>query len=171
MNEIKTIIEMLGNQAEKMKNDGSWIIGSLSGIFSVAVPKWVMDPNWSVDHTILIGVLIILFILEFLVGRRLAKSSDVVRKTSGIGIDAAIRDFIILSICMIAYGFDHMLSLGSILFVIVTAAFIYHNLYSLLANIYVLGWDKHFPMWLFNYLQDEIEVKKEKYFPEKKDTK
>lgn len=171
MNEIKTIIEMLGNQAEKMKNDGSWIIGSLSGIFSVAVPKWVMDPNWSIDHTILICVLIAIFCAEWFVGSRLAHKSTSKKNTSEAGIDAAIRDAIIIALCVMAYGCDHMLNTGSVIFTILTAAFIYHNLYSLMANISVLGWAKWFPMWMFKWLQDEIEVKKEKYFPEKKDNK
>ncbi|WP_224784485.1 MULTISPECIES: hypothetical protein [Enterococcus] len=34
-----------------------------------------------------------------------------------------------------------------------------------MANIAVLGWEDKFPMWLIKWLEDEIEVKKEKYFP------
>ncbi|WP_261796659.1 hypothetical protein [Enterococcus durans] len=37
--------------------------------------------------------------------------------------------------------------------------------FGLMANIAVLGWEDKFPMWLIKWLEDEIEVKKEKYFP------
>ena len=77
----------------------------------------------------------------------------------------------VIGMCAAGYGFDFLFNTGSVIFVIITAAFIYHNFYSLVANIAVLGWEKHFPMWLLNWLDNEIAAKKEKYFPTKKEEK
>ena len=38
-----------------------------------------------------------------------------------------------------------------------------------MANIRVLGWGGWFPMWLLNWLDDEIKAKTKKYFPQKKE--
>ena len=105
--------------------------------------------------------------MEWLVGGRLAKLSPVKKNSSEVAIDSAIRDVIIIGMCAAGYGFDYLFNSGSFIYVIITAAFIYHNFYSLMANIAVLKWDKHFPMWLLNWLDNEIAAKKEKYFPGK----
>ena len=161
------VINLLKNQLSKMGNDGSWYVGAAAGAISFVIPEWVTKREWSLQHTVLLGILVLLFMLEWFVGGRLAKLSTVKFKTSEVAIDAAIRDFMIVIMCGIAYGFDFLIqSTGSFIFVIFTLAFIYHNLYSLLANVEVLGWGKHFPMWLMNWLDNEIKAKKEKYFPD-----
>lgn len=165
MNEILALFK---NQLVKMFSDGSWGIGAIGGGLSIAIPKWVTSDHLGIQHAILMGILLAVFIMEWTVGRRLATLSNVERKSSEVMIDSAIRDFLIIIICVIAYGFDYLLGTGSVIFTLFTVAFIYHNLYSLFANIVVLKWDKSFPMWLLNWLHDEIEAKKEKYFPEKK---
>ena len=159
------ISELLKNQLSKMAGDGSWIAGFVGSGLSLAIPKWVTAKELSLEHGVIIGILLLVFLMEWLVGGRLAKQSTVKQKGSAIMIDSAIRDFIILIICAAAYGFDYLLGTGAVIFCLFTFAFIYHNFYSLMANIAVLGWEQHFPIWLLKWLQDEIELKKEKYFP------
>lgn len=162
---MQEIIELLKHQLSKMTVDGSWVAGAVGGGLSLAVPKWVTAKELSTEHVIIIGILLLVFVMEWLVGGRLAKKSTAKQKRSTTMIDSAIRDFIILIICVAAYGFDYLLGTGAVIFCLFTFAFIYHNFYSLLANIAVLGWEDYFPIWLLKWLQDEIESKKEKYFP------
>ena len=162
---MQGIIELLKGQLSKMTGDGSWLFGAVGGGLSLAIPKWVTAKEFSIEHGVILGILLLVFVMEWLVGGRLAKKSTVKQKGSTTMIDSAIRDFIILIICVAAYGFDYLLGTGAVIFCLFTFAFIYHNFYSLMANIAVLGWEDHFPMWLLKWLQDEIELKKEKYFP------
>ncbi|WP_242327821.1 phage holin family protein [Enterococcus avium] len=166
---MKEVIELLKNQLDKMTTDGSIFAGVIGGGISLAIPEWITSKTIGVEHAVIIGVLLAVFVMEWLVGARLAKQSAVKSKRSTTMIDSAIRDFIILLICIVAYGFDYLLGTGAIIFCLFTFAFIYHNFYSLMANIAVLGWEDKFPMWLLRWLSDEIEAKKEKYFPTKKE--
>lgn len=162
-------MDMLKGQLEKMNIDGSWVFGAVSGGIAIVIPEWIYTPGWSDNHAILLGMLFGIIVLEWLVGSRLAKKSPVKQKTSEVAIDSLIRDILILGICAIGYGIDVLFSSGSFVFVTITAAFIWHNFYSLMANIKVLGWGKWFPMWLLNWLEDEIKAKTKKYFPNAKD--
>ncbi|MGL9969415.1 phage holin family protein [Enterococcus sp. DIV1420a] len=164
---MNNVLVMLLQQWTKMVTDKSWLIGAATGGISFAIPGWVTGKELRLEHVILLGILMTLFVIEWLVGGRLAKKSTQKRKNSTTMIDSAIRDFIILLCCFIAYGFDYLLGTGALIFTVFTGAFIYHNFYSLMANIVVLGWGDFFPMWLFKWLEDEIEAKKDKYFPEK----
>ncbi len=165
MNEIW---DLLKHQLTRMNGDGSWVVGAVGSGMSLTIPQWVTSKQLSIEHGIVIAILLVVFVMEWLVGGRLAKKSTTKKKGSTPMIDSAIRDFIILIICVAAYGFDYLLGTGAIIFCLFTFAFIYHNFYSLMANIAVLGWEDYFPMWLLKWLQDEIELKKEKYFPSDK---
>jgi len=167
MNEV---FELVKDQLLKMEKDKSWIVGAL-GSAAVAIPKWVTSKEVTLEHGVLIAILLAMFLLDYAAGSRLAKKSPVKKKESNVIIDCLIRDFVILIICVVGYGFDYLLGTGAIIFTAFTVAFIYQNLYSFLANINVLGWGDWFPMWLFSWLQDEIEAKKEKYFPARKGDK
>lgn len=159
------ILDLLKGQLSKMAGDGSWLAGIAGGGLSLVIPQWVTAKELGIQHGVLMIMLLAVFVLEWLVGHRLAKASTVKRKESNIMIDSVIRDFVIVVICVIAYGFDYLVGSGSVIYCLFTVAFIYHNFYSLLANVVVLGWGDNFPMWLLNWLKDEIEAKKDKYFP------
>ena len=159
------IMDLLKSQLSKMNVDGSWIFGAVTGGLTIAIPQWIYTQGWSFNHTILIGILIGVIGFEWIVGGRLATKSTNRNKTSEVAIDSLIRDIIIIGICAMGLGLDQLFATGSVIYTIITAAFIYHNFYSLMANIAVLGWDKHFPMWLLNWLDNEIAAKREKYFP------
>ena len=159
------IIDLLKGQLLKMNEDGSWVVGAATGVLSIAIPEWIYKSAWSINHTVLIMILLGVIGMEWLVGSRLAKLSPVKKNSSEVAIDSAIRDVIIIGMCAAGYGFDFLFNTGSVIYVIITAAFIYHNFYSLVANIAVLGWERRFPMWLLNWVNDEIAAKKDKYFP------
>lgn len=161
------IMDLLKGQLSKMNVDGSWLFGMVSGGLTIAIPQWVYTQGWSRNHTILISILIGVIVFEWIVGGRLATKSTSKRKTSEVAIDSLIRDIIIIGICAMGLGLDQLFSTGSVIYTIITAAFIYHNFYSLMANIVVLKWDTHFPMWLLTWLDNEIAAKKDKYFPER----
>lgn len=169
METLNEIIELLKNQLSKMINDGSWIVGAVGSGISFAFPEWITAKKLGIEHAVVVGILLAILLMEWVIGSRLAKISSAKRKTSTVLIDSLIRDFVILLICMVAYGFDYLLGTGSIIFCLFTFAFIYHNFYSLMANVAVLGWEDKFPMWLIHWLKDEIEAKKEKYFPTMKE--
>lgn len=165
------IMDLLKGQLSKMNVDGSWVFGVVSGGLTIAIPQWIYTQGWSINHTILIGILIGVIGFEWVVGGRLATASSDKQRSSRVAIDSLIRDVLIVAICAMGLGLDQLFSTGSVIYTIITAAFIYHNFYSLMANIAVLGWEKYFPMWLLNWLDNEIAVKKEKYFPTKKEEK
>ncbi|EOL41985.1 hypothetical protein RV11_GL003518 [Enterococcus phoeniculicola] len=167
---MSDILRLFVGQLEKMKSDGSWVLGAVTGGISLSVPGWVTAKEVGLEHIILLGILMAVFVMEWMIGSRLAKKSTNKLKSSSVMIDSAIRDFVIVICCIVAFGFDYLLGTGSVIFTIFTVAFIYHNFYSLLANLAVLGWDKHFPMWLLKWLGDEIEAKKDKYFPDSEKT-
>jgi phage-related holin len=163
---LKDIFNLLMQQLTKMQDDKSWLFG-VAGGFTIGLPGWVSSKSIGLEHGILMLILLAVFVMEWLIGGRLAKQSNVKQKSSTVMIDSAIRDVIIIICCVAAYGVDYLIGTGSIIYTVLTCAFIYHNLYSLFANIVVLGWGKHFPMWLIKWLEDEVEAKKEKYFPQK----
>lgn len=171
---MSEILLMMKDQLLKMGKDNSWIIGVVGGV-ALSIPQWVFSDTWTLSHTILIGLLLVVLVLDWITGRMLAERSDVVRKKTEIVIDSLIRDGLIFLVCGICYGIDFLIGTHSIIFTVFTTAFIYHNLSSFIANATVLGWEKNYPMWLFNiilkWLHDEVYAKMDKYFPERKGDK
>lgn len=158
---------MAVEQLSRMLQDKSYFVGIAAGTISVAIPEWVLDSGeWTINHNILVGILLAVLILDQLVGRRLAKESPILNKSSSVMIDSVYRDISMLILVGISYGIDYLIGTGSVVFVFITASLIYHNFYSFLANAVVLGWGKNFPLWLFKWLDNEIKVKTKKYFPE-----
>ena len=82
------IMELLKGQLSKMGTDGSWIFGAVTGGLTIAIPQWVYTQGWSVNHTILIGILIGVIGFEWIVGGRLATKSTSKNKTSEVAIDS-----------------------------------------------------------------------------------
>lgn len=163
---MKTISELCLRQLVKMSQDKSWLVGSATSALAITVPTWIFtNDSWTINHSVLIFGLIGVLIGDQVVGRRLASKSTVSVKDSSVMIDSLVRDLIMLGICGLAYGLDFLFETGSVLFVFTVASFFYHNFYSLLANVVVLGWGDKFPLWLFIWLNDEIKLKTQKYFP------
>lgn len=158
------ILELLKNQLSKMEQNYSYIVGAVGG--ALAVPQWITSQTFLIQHGVLMAVLIGVLFVDYLAGSRLAKISTAKKKNSKELFECIMRDFIIVTICIIAYAFDYLLGTGAVIYTACTVAFVYQNLYSFVANLAVLGWEEKFPLWLFKWLQDEIEVKKQKYFPD-----
>ncbi|GGC84213.1 phage holin family protein [Enterococcus wangshanyuanii] len=171
MNEI---LELVRDQLTKMGRDNSWFFG-IMGAAVLSIPQWVFSDEWTVSHTVLIGLLLAVLVLDWITGRMLAQRSNVVRKKTEVVIDSLIRDGLIFLVCGICYCIDFLIGTHSVIFTVFTAAFIYHNFSSFVANATVLGWEKNYPMWLFNlslkWLHDEVYAKMDKYFPDRKDEK
>ncbi|WP_260279738.1 hypothetical protein [Enterococcus durans] len=110
------MIELLKNQLLKMSYDGSWVFGAIGGGISLVFPDWITSKKLGIEHAVVIGILLAVFLIEWAVGSSLVKLSTSKKKNSTTLIDSAIRYFIILVICMIAYGFDYLLGTGSISF-------------------------------------------------------
>lgn len=164
---MNDILIMMKDQLLKMGKDNSWIIGGAGGI-ALTIPQWVFSDTWTMSHTVLLLMLLGVLMLDWITGRKLADKSNVIKKKTEIVIDSLIRDGLIFLICLICYGVDYLIGTHSIIFTVFTVAFIYHNLSSFVANATVLGWDKNYPLWLFNlilkWVGDEIEAKQDKYF-------
>ena len=144
--------------------ENQWAMGAI-----VAIPTWVFSSKPTVDHAVMIVILILTFMIDWFAGATLARRSPVKRRTSHAGIDALFRDFIIVLICSSAILLDFVFQTKSFIFAFFTAAFIWQNFYSFLGNVAALGWSRWFPMWLFKLIQDEMIVKLHKYFPTGKD--
>ena len=110
------MIELLKNQLLKMSYDGSWVLGAIGVGISLVFPDWITSKKLGIEHAVVIGILLAVFLIEWAVGSSLVKLSTSKKKNSTTLIDSAIRYFIILVICMIAYGFDYLLGTGSIIF-------------------------------------------------------
>ena len=100
------IMDLLKGQLSKMGTDGSWIFGAVAGGLTIAIPQWIYTQGWSINHTILIGILIGVIVFEWIVGGRLATKSTSKNKTSEVAIDSLIRDIIIIGICAMGLGLD-----------------------------------------------------------------
>jgi phage-related holin len=146
-----------------MVSDHSFLVG-----LTIAVPTWVFSEKPTIDHAVMIGILIFVFALDWLTGSTLARRSPVRQRTSHTAIEALIRDFVIVLICASSIFLDFVFESKSFIFAFFTGAFIWQNFYSFLGNIAALGWSNHFPMWLFNLVQDEMLAKLHKYFPHEK---
>src|SRR5699024_10984741 len=108
------MIELLKNQLLKMSYDGSWVFGAVGGGISLVFPDWVAAKKVGIEDAVVIGILLAVFLVEWALVSSLVKLSKIKKKNSTTLIDSAIRYFIILVICMIAYGFDYLLGTGSI---------------------------------------------------------
>ena len=149
---------------DRMVNSHSLWIG-----LSIAVPTWLYSDHPTIEHAVMMLILITAFILDTISGVILAHKSHRILKTSHAGIDALLRDFLIVAVCTACIAIDFVLKTKSFVYAFFTGAFIGQTFYSFLGNVGALGWTKYFPMWLFNWVRDEMIAKLHKYFPHGKD--
>lgn len=146
---------------QKMVINKSLVLGALTGTVGAFFDAVFEAKGFRDMHMYIASALAIIVFLDYVVGVRVAKKTDSYK--SSVGIDAVIRDGMIFLIVAVGWIFDQLLGTGAFVFAILALSFIYHNSQSFAANIYVLGWDKHFPMWLFKILESEINAKIKKY--------
>jgi toxin secretion/phage lysis holin len=146
---------------QKMIDNKSLVLGSVTGVISAFFDQTLEAKGFEKLHIYIATALAIVIALDYLVGVRVSQKNGTYK--SSVGIDAVIRDGIIFAIVALAWIFDQLLGTGALVFAILAFAFIYHNLQSFAANLYVLGWDKYFPMWVFKILESEINAKIKKY--------
>lgn len=157
MNYLMMLKQTMGH----MTHNGSWIAG-----VTVALPAWILrkhDILPSAYHDWLVVALLLVIMLDWLCGSALARRSTTVTKSSSTAIDSLIRDCMIMICVGLAYLMDYALQTGSFIFVVFVMAFIWQNFISVMANVYVLGWERYFPMWLVNIINNEITHKIKKY--------
>ncbi|MED4206602.1 phage holin family protein [Neobacillus mesonae] len=146
---------------QKMVVNKSLVLGALTGTVGAFFDAVLGAKGFIELHMYIAAALAIIVFLDYVVGVRIAKKKD--QYVSNKGIDAVIRDGIIFLIVAVGWIFDQLLNTGAFVFAVLALSFIYHNLQSFAANLYVLGWDKYFPMWLFRILESEINAKIQKY--------
>jgi toxin secretion/phage lysis holin len=149
------------NVFQKMIVNKSLALGAITGTIGTFLDAVFNAKGLMIMHVYIVAALAIVVALDYVVGVRVAKKNG--KYESNIGIDAVIRDGIIFGTVTVAWIFDQLLSTGALIFAVLSLSFIYHNAQSFAANLYVLGWEKHFPMWLFKILESEINAKIEKY--------
>lgn len=130
------------------------------------LPKWINNihsilPNKY--HAVIAIALLIVMLLDFICSVELAKQSNKVLKTSTKAVDILIRNCMIILCIILAYIFDLLFETGSIAFVIISVAFMWQIIVSVMADIYVLGWQKYFPIWLIKLINNEITQKINRY--------
>ncbi|MBS4198626.1 phage holin family protein [Bacillus sp. FJAT-49732] len=158
------MFDNLSSLFQKMVVNKSLVLGTITGVVGTFVNVILGAKGFILLHAYIAAVLAIIVALDYTVGVRVAKKNN--KYESNIGIDAVIRDGIIFAIVAVGWIIDQLLNTGAFVFAILAFSFIYHNLQSFAANIYVLGWDKYFPMWLFRILESEIKAKIKKYSAE-----
>jgi phage-related holin len=146
---------------QKMIVNKSLALGAATGVIGTFLDAMLTTKGFKVLHIYIAVALAIIVLLDYVVGVRVAKKNRSYQ--SNIGIDAVIRDGIIFLIVAVGWIFDQLLGTGSLIFAVLALSFFYHNLQSFVSNLYVLGWDKYFPMWLFRILESEINAKINKY--------
>lgn len=155
------------NYIGKMGQSHAIYGGVIGGV--LAIPAWIESDTPTIEHAVMMAILVLTLFIDWLTGTALARRSPVTERTSHVGNYSIIRDFIIVALCVMAIGLDYVCKTRSIIFAVFTAAFIWQNFYSVLGNVITLGWDKHFPFWLFNlikrWVNDEVKSKQHKYFP------
>jgi phage-related holin len=155
------MFENLSGLFQKMIDNKSLALGAITGTIGAFVDSLFQAKGFVQLHVYIAAALAIVVVLDYAVGVRVAHKNGSYK--SSIGNDAVIRDGMIFAVVGLAWIFDQLLSTGAFVFAILALSFIYHNLQSFVANLYVLGWDKHFPVWLFKILESEINAKIEKY--------
>jgi toxin secretion/phage lysis holin len=155
------MFENLSSLFQKMIANKSLALGAITGTVGAFMDSLFQAKGFVMMHVYIALLLVIVLVMDYAVGDRLAKKNK--KYKSNIGIDAVIRDGIILLIVAVGWIFDQLLGTGAFVFAVLAFSFIYHNAQSFAANLYVLGWDKRFPMWLFRFLESEINAKIEKY--------
>ncbi|WP_338453508.1 phage holin family protein [Latilactobacillus sakei] len=177
MNYLYTLGGMFSDIFHKLIDSKSYAIGIAagvsSGVASLVIPDWVMHQGLTKEHAVGIIILLAVFGLDWLCGSRLAKKSPKQSQETNTAIDSAIRDAVIILICIVAVEVDDFLQSRSIVFAFFTASFIYQNFKSVCANAYILGWRGYFPAktldwifkWIDKWLDNEIKAKTKKYFP------
>ncbi|MFJ5713103.1 phage holin family protein [Neobacillus sp. NPDC093127] len=146
---------------QKMVINKSLVLGALTGTVGAFFDAVFEAKGFEKMHMYIAALLAIVVGLDYVVGVRVAKKNDTYK--SSVGNDAVIRDGLIFAVVAMAWIFDQLLNTGAFVFAVLAFAFIYHNSQSFAANLYVLGWDKYFPMWLFKILKSEINAKIKKY--------
>ncbi len=147
----------LTTMLSKMIENKSFIFGSIAAVVSAFFTKLTGITDLDIIHIQLMGILIGIILCDYLLGNRIAKKNKTYE--SGIAIDALIRDGIMIALSTVCYLVDQVLGTGALIFAIFVFALCYHNVQSIVANIYVIGWQKHFPIWLFNWVDSEIRAK------------
>lgn len=160
---LQTLYDMLAVQFHKMSQP-KMLLQTAAVAIAFKIPGWVFHQGPTINHAVMIVVLVVVMCCDWLSGSVLAHRSPVMLHNSHYGNEAIIRDAIIVFICFGFMGMDFVLKSKSFLFAVFTAAFIAQNMNSVLSNVYVLGWNKYFPMWLFSLLKDEIISKVKKYY-------
>jgi toxin secretion/phage lysis holin len=151
----------LSDVFQKMVMNKSLALGAITGTLGAFFDSMLAAKGFKEMHLYIAVALAIVVVLDYVVGVRVAKKNNSYK--SSVGIDAVIRDGIIFLVVAVGWIFDQLLGTGAFVFAVLSLSFIYHNLQSFVANLYVLGWDKHFPMWLFKILESEINAKIDKY--------
>lgn len=146
---------------QKMILNKSLVFGAITGVISTFFNAVLVAKGFQQMHIYIATALAIIVLLDYVVGVRVAQKNGTYK--SSIGIDAVIRDGIIFLIVAVGWIIDQLLGTGAFVFAILAFSFMYHNLQSFAANLYVLGWDKRFPMWLFKIVESEINAKIVKY--------
>ncbi|WP_182437992.1 phage holin family protein [Bombilactobacillus bombi] len=160
------------NLIDKMLQSHSFTAGLVIAVLqAVQIPHWLYSDHVTIDHGVMLLILLFTFVLDWITGSMLSRRSPTQKLTSHAGIKAVERDFIIVSMCAFSIFLDFVFETKSFIFAFFTAAFIWQNFYSFLGNVAALGWDKYFPTWLFKMIHDEMLAKLEKYFPNGKDKK
>jgi phage-related holin len=151
----------LADVFQKMVGNKSLVFGTVTGVISTFFDAVLKAKGFQQMHIYIASALVIIVFLDYAVGDRLARKNKTYE--SNIGIDAVIRDGMIFAIVGVGWIFDQLLGTGALIFAVLALSSFYHNLQSFVANLYVIGWDKYFPMWLFKLLESEINAKIAKY--------
>ncbi|MDF2946128.1 MAG: holin family protein [Bacillales bacterium] len=155
------MLKQMSELVKHMIENKSMIVGIVGGTIGSFFDGLLNTASFSNNHIYLFLLLLLIIGLDFVVGIRIAHKNKMYQ--SNIGIDAVIRNALILLTVVIGWLIDKLLGTGALVFGILSLSLAYHNFQSFVANLYVLGWDKWFPIWLFKLVEVEVDSKIKKY--------
>ncbi|MDF2606068.1 MAG: holin family protein [Bacillales bacterium] len=155
------MLKQMSELIKHMFENKSMAVGIVGGTIGSFFDGLLNTASFSNNHIYLFLLLLLIIGLDFIVGIRIAHKNKMYQ--SNIGIDAVIRNALILLTVVIGWLIDKILGTGALVFGILTLSLAYHNFQSFVANLYVLGWDKWFPIWLFKLVEVEVDSKIKKY--------
>ena len=144
-----------------MIENGSLLFGMALGSISTFFMELREVEGFGGLHVKMLIVLSMVLLLDYILGVKIARKNGTYQ--TDILIDACVRDMIMIAIVATFFIVDDILGTGAILYTTIVFALIWNNLQSFVANIYILGWQRYYPTWLFHLMNSIILKKIEKF--------
>jgi phage-related holin len=127
------------------------------------IPDWVWRQNINFDHLLIFLILILCVSIDYICMSQMVATKVISKKVFSHQKHAVAKIAVLILLLTMATVLDYVLRVGSVCYATLSAATILTSVRTILADIYILGWDRYFPIWLFKFLERTIDEKLKKY--------